>query len=118
MIRIQPGPSNKRTSRNGMSFMRESLRLTISMTVFSLLAPLGRADDWPQWLGPKRDSVWRETGVLDSFPKDGPKVLWRTKISGGFTGPAVADGRVYVMDFVTADNNRLEVYQRKNYKGA
>ena len=27
-----------------------------------------RADDWPQWLGPQRDGVWRETGIVDKFP--------------------------------------------------
>ncbi|HEY1377991.1 MAG TPA: PQQ-binding-like beta-propeller repeat protein [Gemmataceae bacterium] len=70
--------------------------------VFAIAAPAARADDWPQWLGPKRDSVWRETGVLQRFPAGGPKVLWRVPIDGGFSGPAVADGRVYVTDFVTA----------------
>lgn len=58
-------------------------------------------DDWSQWLGPQRDSVWRETGILDTFPSDGPRVLWRQNIGGGFAGPAVADGRVFVVDYVT-----------------
>jgi outer membrane protein assembly factor BamB len=57
-----------------------------------------RADDWPQWLGPKRDGVWRETGILDKFPDGGPPVRWRMAIGPGYTGPAVAQGRVYVMD--------------------
>src|SRR5438046_414638 len=56
------------------------------------------ADDWPQWLGPQRDGVWRETGLVDKFPPGGPRVVWRTPIGAGYTGPAVADGRVYVMD--------------------
>jgi outer membrane protein assembly factor BamB len=56
------------------------------------------ADDWPQWLGPQRDGVWREKGILKKFPKGGPKVLWRKPIGGGYMGPAVAGGRVYVMD--------------------
>ncbi|HZL90226.1 MAG TPA: PQQ-binding-like beta-propeller repeat protein, partial [Pirellulaceae bacterium] len=55
-------------------------------------------DDWPQWLGPKRDSVWREIGIIERFRQDGPKILWRTPISGGYAGPAVAGGRVYVAD--------------------
>ena len=39
------------------------------------LSPLpALADDWPQWMGPKRDNVWRETGILDKFPAGGPKV--------------------------------------------
>jgi outer membrane protein assembly factor BamB len=56
------------------------------------------ADDWPQWQGPKRDGVWRESGIVEKFPPGGPKVLWRAELGGGFAGPAVADGRVYVMD--------------------
>jgi outer membrane protein assembly factor BamB len=59
------------------------------------------ADDWPQWLGPNRDSVWHETGILAEFPAEGPRVLWRAPLHGGYTGPAVAEGRVFVMDYVT-----------------
>ncbi len=58
------------------------------------------ADDWPQWLGPERDSVWRETGIIDTFPEGGPTVKWRTPVGGGYAGPAVAAGRVFVTDFV------------------
>jgi outer membrane protein assembly factor BamB len=61
-------------------------------------APAAHADDWPQWLGPKRDGVWREGGLIDKFPDGGPKVVWRKEIGAGYTGPAVADGKVYVMD--------------------
>lgn len=59
---------------------------------------MARGDDWPQWLGPKRDAVWRETGILDKFPPGGPKVRWRKPIGGGYAGPAVAAGRVFVTD--------------------
>jgi outer membrane protein assembly factor BamB len=61
-----------------------------------------RGDDWPQWLGPQRDGVWRETGILQQFPAAGPKVRWRTPIAAGYSGPALAEGRVYVMDRVLA----------------
>ncbi len=57
-----------------------------------------RADDWPQWLGPQRDGVWREAGIVEKFPPGGPKVRWRTPIGGGYAGPAVANGKVYVAD--------------------
>jgi outer membrane protein assembly factor BamB len=57
-----------------------------------------RADDWPQWLGPRRDGVWRETGILEKFPARGPTIKWRTPIGGGYAGPAVAGGKVYVTD--------------------
>ena len=62
------------------------------------LATTASADDWPQWQGPKRDGIWREAGILAKFPQGGPKVVWRCEIGGGFSGPAVADGRVFVMD--------------------
>jgi outer membrane protein assembly factor BamB len=75
--------------------------LVLAVVVVAVgLATAGRADDWPQWLGPQRDGVWRETGILTRFPKGGPKVLWRKQIGGGYAGPAVADGKVYVIDRV------------------
>ena len=58
-----------------------------------------RSDDWPQWFGPQRDGIYRETGLLESFPKDGIKVKWRTPVHGGYAGPAVANGKVFLMDF-------------------
>ncbi|MFM7150659.1 MAG: PQQ-binding-like beta-propeller repeat protein [Gemmataceae bacterium] len=62
------------------------------------------ATDWPQWMGPNRDAVWSEEGILEKFPEGGPKVLWRTKVNWGYAGPAVADGMVYVPDFVTEED--------------
>ena len=56
------------------------------------------ADDWPQWLGPRRDSVWRESGIVEKFPTNGPPVRWRASVGGGYAGPSVANGRVYVAD--------------------
>jgi outer membrane protein assembly factor BamB len=56
------------------------------------------ADDWPQWLGPQRDAVWRESGIIEKFPTNGPPVRWRASIAGGYAGPVVANGRVYVAD--------------------
>lgn len=58
------------------------------------------ADDWPQWLGPNRDSVWREAGIVDKFPDDGLKVNWRVPVELGYSGPAVKGNRVFLMDYV------------------
>ncbi len=65
------------------------------------------ADDWPQWLGPQRDSVWRETGIVETFPQGGPPVRWRVKVGGGYTGPAVANGKVYLMDRQVAEKTSV-----------
>ena len=73
--------------------------------ILLLFSAILRADDWPQWLGPQRDGVWRESGILDAFPAGGHKVLWRVKIGGGYTGPAVANGRVYLMDRQVAEKS-------------
>ncbi len=77
-----------------------SLPLNPSAALLLILfsASIALADDWPQWLGPQRDSVWREDGILQKFPAAGPPVRWRTPIGGGYSGPSVAHGRVYLMD--------------------
>src|SRR4051794_15901451 len=65
-----------------------------------------RGDDWPQWQGPNRDGIWREAGVIESFPKDGPPIAWRAPIGAGYAGPSVANGRVYVMDRFMAPDEK------------
>src|SRR5579884_2623228 len=68
-------------------------------------------------MGPRRDDVWRETGLLSKFPAGGPKVLWRAPIDGGYAGPAVAEGRVYVTDFVTDSARKADPGARPEIKG-
>jgi hypothetical protein len=75
-------------------------RVLFLLSVFLLSAAWAWTDDWPQWLGPQRDSVWREDGIVQRIPENGLPVLWRTKIGLGYSGPAVADGRVYLMDYL------------------
>lgn len=65
----------------------------------ALISSAASADDWPQWLGPQRDGVWREDDIVDEFPDAGLKVVWRAPVFGGYAGPAVADGRVFVTDY-------------------
>ncbi len=60
---------------------------------------VARADDWPQWRGPQRDGVWRESGIVDTIPATGLPVKWRVAVKGGYSGPAVANGRVYLTDY-------------------
>ena len=74
------------------------LRPLLLVLGLQLSVPALRADDWPQWLGPQRDGVWRESGILEKFPATGLKFRWRVPVGGGYTGPAVARGRVFLMD--------------------
>ena len=57
------------------------------------------ADDWPRWMGEKADGVWREKGIRTDLPKSGAPVVWRVPVGWGYSGPAVAGGRVYVSDY-------------------
>jgi len=64
----------------------------------SAITTLGIADDWPEWRGAGRDGVWKETGLIDRFESDQIEVRWRRPIGPGYSGPTVADGRVFVTD--------------------
>ena len=75
------------------------------------------AEDWARWMGPLRCNTWTESGIIDKFPTGGPKVLWRSKIAGGYSGPAVADGKVVVTDFVTDANVKIGNFQRQEFDG-
>src|SRR6478672_1130049 len=99
---------NEPELRDRREMLMPRLLIELARVVLALafvLSAIARADDWPQWLGPTRDDVWHETGIVEKFPEGGPKVLWRAPIGGGYAGPAVAGGKVYVMDFVKASGD-------------
>jgi outer membrane protein assembly factor BamB len=78
--------------------LKTLLRCLFSVPLLAFAAASLQAGDWPQWLGPNRDSIWSETGIVRKFPEKGPPVVWRAPIAGGYSGPSVADGCVYVTD--------------------
>ncbi len=88
-----------RSSTLPAAFILFVVALWVVAFVGSGLSPAG-ADDWPGWLGPSRDGVYRETGVIDEIPESGLDVKWRAEVAGGYAGPAVAGGRVFVFDYV------------------
>lgn len=74
----------------------------LSLLAFALVGAFCNAEDWPQWLGTSRDSVWDEGGLVERFPEDGLPVKWRVPVAWGYAGPAVANGKVILMDYVHA----------------
>jgi outer membrane protein assembly factor BamB len=57
-----------------------------------------QAGDWPQWRGPDRDDISKETGLLKSWPADGPKQVWLSKEAGlGYSGFSIVDGKLFTM---------------------
>ncbi len=59
-----------------------------------------QGQDWPQWRGERRDGVWREAGVRERFPSETIARRWSVPIGAGYSGPTIADGRVYLTDYV------------------
>ncbi len=56
------------------------------------------AEDWPQWQGPDRNAISKETGLLKEWPKEGPPLAWKTaSLGGGDSAPSIAAGRIYGM---------------------
>lgn len=70
-----------------------------------VILPVGaiHADDWPQWLGPRRDGASTEKGLLDAFPKGGPKVVWDRDVGEGFSGQVIAGDRLILFHRVDAE---------------
>ncbi len=76
-----------------------SPRFSVLLAVFWLpLLAFGGGFDWPQWRGPDRTDVSRESGLLKEWPSGGPKRLWLFKNAGnGYSGPAIVNGKLFTM---------------------
>jgi outer membrane protein assembly factor BamB len=68
------------------------------------------AADWPWIYGPRRDSTSDQRGLLRTWPKEGPKVLWTAPVGVGFGGPAVSGGKVYLLDRDEKVGDTLRVF--------
>ena len=81
------------------------MRLILPSLLLSILFMPGilHADDWPQWLGAQRDSVYREDGVVRRIPEQGLNVEWRVPLDWGYAGPAIVGNRLFVMDYKCAE---------------
>ena len=75
-------------------------RLDIVLSLLTALIINGSAlaADWPQWLGPNRDGLTDETGLLQSWPEGGPQRVWLSRECGlGYSGPAIVNDTLYIM---------------------
>src|SRR5687767_12366996 len=103
-----------RTHRSdAMRYSGHSARRTAAivgwMTILCAGAVDVRADDWPQWRGPNRDGISKETGLLKQWPEDGPKLLWQVNDLGdGYSTPAVVGERLYLMSNKGADDEFVQ----------
>lgn len=75
-----------------------NLIASIATLLMFSVSPVVTAQDWPQFLGPDRDSKSPQKGLLRSWPEKGPDVLWAVDIGIGYGGPVVKNGKVYLLD--------------------
>ncbi len=62
------------------------------------------ATDWPQFRGPERTGLSKETGLLKSWPEGGPKLAWKaTGLGQGHTTISVANGKIFGMGLLGSD---------------
>jgi len=60
---------------------------------------LAGAEDWPRWRGVRGDGTWNAPKLPERWPEDGLKPRWRVPVLGGYAGPAVAEGRLFLMEW-------------------
>src|SRR5262249_10282552 len=95
----RPVARTPRTQESTMPARGRSLPSVVLLGVLGVLAVhlAAQADDWPQWRGPNRDGISKETGLLKVWPEEGPKLAWTFKELGqGFSGPAIVGNRIYI----------------------
>ena len=92
--------------------MRRLASILAALAIVAAAAWPLRAADWPEWRGAGRRGVWTDPGIVETFPDGGLSATWRVPIHGGYAGPAVAGGRVFVTDGVRADPRSTEVVER------
>lgn len=92
------------------------VRVTLAAIVLIVVAGSGLAADWPQYLGPGRNSTSPEKGLLRSWPPKGPEVLWTVGVGRGFGGPVSKDGKVYLLDRDDKVGESLRCFELANGK--
>ena len=86
--------SRTRSSETGDAKVKNS---PLFIGLILALASPSYAADWPQWLGPNRNGSSPENGLLTSWPKEGPKMLWKEKGGDGYSTVAVAGGKAVTL---------------------
>jgi outer membrane protein assembly factor BamB len=82
---------------------------TVVAMVLTLSATPLVGEDWPGLYGPRRNHTSEQKRLLRTWPEEGPKVLWALPLNAGFGGPAVSDGKVYLLDRDESVGDKLRV---------
>lgn len=102
------GMGTELKGENGVNSIKTMGRLWFGCACLAVLGCL-LAANWPQWRGPQRDGISQETGLLATWPSEGPKLLWqRDGLGGGYSTPAVVGDRIYL---ISNEGNENEFVQ-------
>jgi outer membrane protein assembly factor BamB len=75
------------------------------------------ANDWPQWRGPDRTGISKETGLLKEWPAGGPKLIWQVKdVGDGFSTPSIVGERIYLLSNKGTDDEFVQALDAKDGK--
>lgn len=85
-------------------------KLTFFVTALMLFAMSINAQDWPQYLGPERNSTSPQKNLLREWPETGPKLLWSVPLGIGYGGPVVKEGKVYLLDRKDEEGDKLRCF--------
>lgn len=85
-------------------------KLFAALAMFCVaVASFALAADWPQWRGPTRDGISRETGLLKAWPAEGPKIVWSIDNLGtGYSTPSIVGDRIYLMSNQGMENEFVQ----------
>lgn len=90
------------------------LSICVALCVCVVSVP---AADWPQWRGPDRSGVSKETGLLKQWPTGGPKLLWQVnELGDGYSTPVVVGNRIYLMSNRGLDNEYVQALSASDGK--
>lgn len=78
--------------------MRTKKKSLTIVVLFVIVLQTVTAQDWPQFLGPNRDSKSPQKGLMKSWPESGLETLWSVDLGRGYGGPVVKNGKVYLLD--------------------
>jgi outer membrane protein assembly factor BamB len=89
-------------------------RVIYLFTLCGILS-VAAAANWPQWRGPNRDGISNETGLLQEWPAEGPKLLWqKDDLGDGYSTPSIVGERVFLINNKGNDNEFVQCLSVKD----
>ena len=97
--------------------MKSAIRLLLCLFVVVCMLTGETRADWPGWMGAGRDNQPTDVTLPADLSAQPPKPVWRQSAAGGYAGPAVSGGRVFVTDYITGDDVSVANFERKSFTG-